>query len=274
MGFKVGDIRITNGGESYVILEIISCSVKTGGVKIQFLDSGVTRITDYKSIRNNSLKSKKKAVISTGDKFNRLTVVKRVSQSGAANTKWECICDCGNTSYPTTIALTSGHTTSCGCFRDEVVREVNKTHGKTGTKEYGIWAAMKQRCYDPNKDNYHRYGARGIKVCDEWLNNFEQFYKDMGDCPEGLTIERKDCNGNYCKENCVWDSKNMQGYNTNIRINNTSGRTGVYCVKPNTWTAAIGAEDKLIHLGTFHSYDSAVKAREEAELKYYGFIKE
>lgn len=273
MDFNVGDVRTSNGGEVYEILEVNSSAVKTGGIVVKFLLCGTIRVTDSKSIRNNSINSHKKTVIKAGDKYGRLTVLERNSELGVRNTKWKCICDCGNSSFPTSIALTSGHTQSCGCYRNEKTAETARTHGKTGTKEYGIWAGMKQRCYDPNKDNYYRYGGRGIKVCDEWLYDFSKFYEDMGDCPEGLTLERLDCNKNYEKSNCVWDTKNVQGYNTNIRINNTSGKTGVYVAKPGVWTAAIGADGDLIHLGTFHTYEDAVEARHAAELKYYGHTK-
>lgn len=216
-----------------------------------------------------------KTKISVGDKFNRLTVTGRVSEVGAKNTKWAVTCDCGNTTAATTIALTGNRTKSCGCYRDEFAGTGSKTHGRAGTREYNIWCAMKQRCYDPKKDGYGRYGGRGIKVCDEWLHSFETFYKDMGDCPKGLTLERKDCNGNYEASNCEWASRNVQGFNTNVRANNKTGRTGVYFNKlQNQWTAAIGAEGKLAHLGTFASFELAVAARVAGEVKYYGYSKE
>jgi hypothetical protein len=273
MKFNIGDIRVTNGGEVYKIITIDGSSVKTGGITVEFVESGILRVTDSKSIYNNSLRSKKRTVVKVGDKFNRLTIVSRISDLGEQNTQWECLCECGNKSDVTTIALTSGHSKSCGCFKNEVAGKYTTTHGKTGTKEYGVWAAMKQRCYDPNKDNYYRYGGRGISVCDEWKYDFSQFYKDMGNCEKGMTLERKNCNGNYCKENCEWASRSVQAFNTNLRSNNVTGRTGTYTSKNGNWTAVIGVNNKLVHLGTFYTYESAVAAREAAEMQYYGFIK-
>lgn len=275
MDFNVGDVRTTNNGEDYEILEINSCSVKTGGIVIRFTACGTVRTTDSKSIRNNSLNSKKKTEIKPGDKFNKLTVLSRVSGNGARNTLWLCQCECGNTNTPSTIALTSNHTKSCGCSMGDYISAANSTHGLTGTPEYNIWASMKQRCYDQNQTVYHRYGGRGIGVCDEWINNFPQFLEDMGKRPEGLTLERIDPNKNYSKDNCKWASWHDQAYNTNKFCTNTSGRTGVYWNKKQcVWTAAIGLYNELIHLGTFVTFEDAVAAREAAEIKYYGFNKE
>jgi hypothetical protein len=97
-------------------------------------------------------------------------------------------------------------------------------HGMFGTKVYGIWAAMIRRCRNKNDSSYKYYGERGIKVCDEWLN-FENFYTDMGDPPDDHSIERKDHNGNYCKENCVWaDWITQENNRTNNRIISYNGK--------------------------------------------------
>lgn len=133
---------------------------------------------------------------------------------------------------------------------------------------------MRQRCYYEKHDFYHDYGGRGIEVCEEWRQSFEQFYEDMGDCPEGMSIERIDPNGNYCPSNCKWDTNSNQGFNKNIRPTNTSGRTGVCFHTTNLkWCAAITLNYEHYHLGSFDSFEEAVKAREEAELKYFGKIK-
>ncbi|WGL30440.1 HNH endonuclease [Synechococcus phage S-CRES2] len=77
---------------------------------------------------------------------------------------------------------------------------------------YTSWANMKQRCLNKNKPEYHHYGGRGIGVCQEWLE-FDNFAKDMGERPPGLTLERRDVNGDYCLENCFWATREQQDYN-------------------------------------------------------------
>jgi hypothetical protein len=130
---------------------------------------------------------------------------------------------------------------------------------------------MKKRCYNENAKNYDDYGGRGIKVSDEWLSSFENFHRDMGERPSSKhTIERIDVNGDYCKENCIWtDDGSLQAYNQRVRSTNKSGRTGVHAVG-DMWEARIRGR-RLIRTP---DYELAVFCREEAELFYYGFIKE
>jgi hypothetical protein len=89
----------------------------------------------------------------------------------------------------------------------------NATHGKRGTKIYQIWIDMVRRCKNENRENYPNYGGRGITVCERWMK-FENFYEDMGDPPPGMSIDRKDVNGNYEPENCRWASIKDQSLNT------------------------------------------------------------
>lgn len=87
-----------------------------------------------------------------------------------------------------------------------------KTHCMSGTKEYGIWKSMRQRCLDKNAGHFARYGGRGIKICKRW-DSFAVFLKDMGACPEGYSIERKNNQGNYTPSNCIWTSTQRQANN-------------------------------------------------------------
>lgn len=90
-----------------------------------------------------------------------------------------------------------------------------QTHGgwtkHRGT--YQSWQDMKSRCYNPRAQQYKNYGARGITVCDEWIKSFPRFLADMGERPTGLTLDRKDTNGNYCPENCRWATQAEQNRN-------------------------------------------------------------
>lgn len=90
------------------------------------------------------------------------------------------------------------------------------THGMTGTPTYRSWKDMRRRCYNKNRDDYKHYGGRGIKVCDRWRYSFENFLTDMGIKPTGLTLERKNVNKGYSKENCKWATIKEQRRNTTL----------------------------------------------------------
>lgn len=154
----------------------------------------------------------------TGKVFNRLTVV---GFAGIINKryKWNCICDCGNTTTVEQYLLTSGGSKSCGCYRKEFSSLKAKTHGMSKTSTYRIWCSMKQRCIDKNCEAYARYGGRGITICNEWLESFENFLKDMGEKPKGRSLDRIDNDGHYCKENCRWATRKEQSRNYSRNIN-------------------------------------------------------
>lgn len=120
-------------------------------------------------------------------------------------------CRCGTVKVIGWHDVQSGKTTSCGCHRKSI--RPAQTHGMSGTKTYQTWLNMRARCLRPENDAYCDYGGRGITVCEKW-NTFQGFLDDMGECPTGLTIERLDTNGNYCKANCVWANYTTQARNT------------------------------------------------------------
>lgn len=102
---------------------------------------------------------------------------------------------------------------------------LNMKHGQTInykiTPTYHTWKAMKSRCYYVKNDHYYVYGAKGIIVCDEWKNSFNNFLKDMGERPKNCTLDRIDNSKNYCKENCQWADKYQQARNHSKVINFT-----------------------------------------------------
>lgn len=143
------------------------------------------------------------------------------------------------------------------------------------TRPMSIYGHMKRRCDTEKEANYSEYGGRGITYDPKW-KTFQGFWEDMSEgYSDELELDRIDPDGNYCKENCRWVDKYVQAFNTRMRKDNTSGKSGVYKnPKTSKWYAKISFEGKQISLGTYTVFEDAVEAREKAELKYYGFNKE
>jgi hypothetical protein len=155
-----------------------------------------------------------------GKRFNRLTVISLYGKDKKYNKLWLCKCDCGNKIIVNKGNLKNENTKSCGCLHSEIV----STHRKSKTKFYSIWVQMKQRCNNINNKGYHKYGGRGIFYSLNW-ENFLNFKKDMYFKylyvkkqlkVKRPSIERKDNNGNYCKENCTFIELKDQGKNTRL----------------------------------------------------------
>jgi hypothetical protein len=152
----------------------------------------------------------------TGKKFGRLTAIAPIRRAPYSNIVWLCICECGTEKEAVLSDLNKGHYLSCGCYKIECISKSKTTHGMSNSAEFNIWQGIKERCNNKKAANYHRYGGRGIKICERWENDFSAFYEDMGSRPSSKhSIDRIDNNGDYVKPNCRWTTKKVQSNNRN-----------------------------------------------------------
>lgn len=141
-----------------------------------------------------------------GNVYTNLTVLTECGVRGASPLMyWVCECACGRVAHVRGSHLRDGSVKSCGCLR-----KGNTKHGMAGTPTYQSWSNMKRRCYNSEHSKYERYGGRGIKVCGAWLSSFSNFYKDMGDRPDGKSLDRIDNDGHYIVDNCKWSTQAEQ----------------------------------------------------------------
>lgn len=149
-----------------------------------------------------------------GNKYGRLTVLSCVGKDKWRKTKWNCLCECGNEVVVNRSNL--GRTTfSCGCLRKETMRSMSSTHKLSKHKLYDLWNDIKKRCYNTKSISYKYYGAKGIRLHDDWLD-FKTFYdwSIKNGYTEGLSIERDDIKKNYEPDNCRWIKREEQALNT------------------------------------------------------------
>lgn len=196
----------------------------------------------------------------TGNRFGRL-LVKKFDGMHNGRSFWLCVCDCGNTTIVQEARLLNRHTKSCGCLGVIARRECNTTHGKSGSKAYRAWSAIKSRCTNKNVKEYVYYGARGITYDPRW-ENFENFLEDMGEpTTPDLEIDRTDNGGIYTKENCRWTTKteNLRNKRTN-RVITFAGKTQLLT----DWAREVG----ITHSGLIYRLDIAKMPLEVALQKF------
>lgn len=198
-----------------------------------------------------------------GKKFGALTVIERAPNDKHGKTRWLCKCECGNESTPNGADLKSGKSKSCGCS--------HVTHGLSHHRTHNIFIQMKERCYNPKNVSYPWYGAKGIGICQQWLDSFPDFYRwalENG-YEDTLEIDRINSDEDYKPENCRWVTRTVQNVNQKIRVDNTSGYKGVKWNKARKkWEVSISVDNKRHYLGLHETLEKAVEVRKEAEKKY------
>lgn len=220
----------------------------------------------------------RKIVLKSGDKFNFLTIVEETEKNPkSGQVQYLCLCDCGNETVQTSFNIRHGKVVSCGCYGKTQAGLRTKTHGMTKTRTYRIWAGMNNRCNNPNNQAYDRYGGAGVTVCDRWNpkkgGSFENFIEDMGECPDGYEINRKEVSNIYSKDTCEWANITIQAYDKGLYSTNSSGRTGVsYDKESGKWFAAISKEG-VVYRKRFLTFEEACEYREMLEIEHYGFAK-
>ena len=144
-----------------------------------------------------------------------------------------------------------------------------RREGQTAHPLYNTYMGIRKRCLQENDKDYPRYGGRGIKICERWLgvDGFFNFVEDMGERPEGFTLDRKDSDGDYSPDNCRWADINTQGLNKR----NVKNRGVIFYKDLNKYRARIAVNGVSYELGMFEDLEEAIKVRKEAEIKYLGF---
>jgi len=196
-----------------------------------------------------------------GETFGRLKVVSRDGNDDFGHAKWLCECSCGNVVSVLGDNLSrNNHTTSCGCAKIDAITK----HGLVAHPIYAVWASMKNRCSITSMQSSERYSGRGIKVCDEWKDDFISFYEWAKDkYKEGLQIDRIDNDGDYEPNNCRFVDASTNNANKNITDKNTTGYLGVR-LRFGWWIVRVTFRGVETTLPThFATAEQAAKARDE-----------
>jgi hypothetical protein len=146
-------------------------------------------------------------------KYGKLTFIEKCGKSSDKHVLWKMVCDCGQERVAFATKVRNGLVYQCNsCSQISAAKAVTK-HGMRKTNTYSTWVSMKVRCLTPSNKDYPNYGAKGITVCQEWIDSFECFLKDMGNKPHGASLDRIDNTKGYYKGNCRWATRSEQQRN-------------------------------------------------------------
>jgi hypothetical protein len=179
-------------------------------------DCGERTIVVASSLKAGNTRScgclKRNRVDVAGRRYGRLVAIERVALTKNRSWTWRCLCDCGAEVVVSLAVLRNGRK-SCGCIAREI-HDAKYTPGRRGSQ--GSFIAMKKRCLNPLDSSFPNYGGRGVTICARWLSCFENFFADMGERPEGTTLDRIDVYGNYEPSNCRWATDDVQQANRRL----------------------------------------------------------
>lgn len=201
----------------------------------------------------------------SGMTFSRLMVNSFAGTDKHNRALWKCTCECGESTIVASTNLLKGYVKSCGCLSRELKHGLRIGANGKVTNLYNVWAGIKSRCLNPKNTDYQYYGGRGIKVCDQWLDyrNFHEWATNSNYEP-GLTIERKDVNGDYDPNNCTWIPFSEQAINKRYEHSRHGARGVSWHKASHKWYARVGLGSKIVWHGLFTDFNDACKAVELA----------
>lgn len=197
----------TAGGQPYWHC-LCSCGTEKDVQGAALRSGGTTSCGCARSERASKMNLARRIDLS-GQRFGRLTAVTPLPANGTNGTPWECRCDCGTLTVVPSGRLRTGRTRSCGCLWRDALR----LHGYTGSPTYNSWASMMSRTANPRDAHYPKYGGKGIRTCPAW-HDFRVFLSDMGERPDGTSLDRIDGTRGYEPGNCRWATPLQQARNT------------------------------------------------------------
>jgi hypothetical protein len=208
--------RIDLTGQVFNHLTVVGPDpAKRWGIWMCSCDCGGSTSVSSSNLKTGSVKAcgclaPRKAEL-RGQQFGRLSIQKFLRMQKGKSI-WQARCGCGTVIEAVAGELLRGATKSCGCLARELISDFRTSHGMTKSATYASWSAMHSRTSDTESTGYQNYGGRGISVCPEW-SNFEIFLSDMGERPEGRSLDRKDTDKGYSKTNCQWSTPRQQANN-------------------------------------------------------------